>query len=210
MAALDTVPKGAYPDFRKGMIAMRSWLIGKGYNLSLQAMALTKKIHTGTRKDGETPEFQHQMGVTYYLRTVHTLLMHPDETLAVGFLHDSTEDGLIRQSDVDELGSLLVSRGVRFLNKRGRTNDEYYGALCADEIASITKAADRMHNHQSMVGVFSEEKQRRYIEETTDYVLPMLKMAQEEWPRQHDAYENARHILKCQVDLVMSINGWHA
>ena len=208
MTPLDGVAKGAYPDFGKGLIAMKSWLVGKHYPLSLQAMNITKRVHTGLRKDGETPAFQHQMGVIYYLRTIHSLLFEPDITIAAGFLHDSPEDGLIRQMDVDSLGSASLSVSVSLLNKSGLSNSEYYRGIAGDRSASIVKGADRMHNHQSMVGVFSEEKQREYVTETMDFVLPMLKEAQEEFAGQWDAYENVRHILKCQVDLIVRINGW--
>lgn len=202
------VKKGGYPDYRKGLIAMRSWLVGKNYQLSLAAMSLARGVHTGKRKDGVTPEFQHQLGVTYYLRTVHQLLMFPDVTIAAGFLHDSVEDGFIRIEDVASLNSVETQKAVAALNKRGISTARYYTNIANNAVASIVKAADRMHNHQSMVDVFTIDKQRMYVLETTKYVLPMLKRAQEKFIMQHEAYENARHILKCQVDLIVRINGW--
>lgn len=205
---MSKVPHGAYPDFHKGMIAMRSWLLGKGYALPLCAMDLASKVHTGVRKDGTTPEFQHQMAVAYYLRTIDRALQYPQVSLAAAFLHDSVEDGKVRQDDIAALGNQMLEAVVLRLNKRGKSTSEYYRDVSNCPAASIVKASDRIHNHQSMVGVFTEEKQRAYVKETTEYVLPMVKKAQRQFSQQFDAYENAKHILKCQVDLVVRINGW--
>lgn len=195
----------AYPDFRKGMIAMRSWLLGRDYTSALTAMNMAMEAHTGVRKDGYTPEFEHQMSVTYYLRTVHSMLLHPEETITVGFLHDSTEDGRMRLGDIEMFGP-RVTDAVDRLNKRGKTDAEYYRMLGHCPISSIVKASDRIHNLQSMLGVFDADKQKEYATFTSNFVLPMIKESQQRFPGQFDAYENAKHILKCQLDFLRRLN----
>jgi hypothetical protein len=55
-----------------------------------------------------------------------------------------------------------------------------------------------------MVGVFTIEKQRDYIQETQDYILPALKEARRRFPRQEPAYENIKHMLKSQIELLQA------
>lgn len=53
-----------------------------------------------------------------------------------------------------------------------------------------------------MVGVFTLEKKRSYLEETERQILPMLKRAERNFPEQEPAYKNIRTVLKMQVSLV--------
>lgn len=53
-----------------------------------------------------------------------------------------------------------------------------------------------------MVGVFSAEKQREYLAECQDYILPMLKYARNRFPAQKPVYQNLKFILDGQVHLV--------
>jgi hypothetical protein len=69
-------------------------------------------------------------------------------------------------------------------------------------VASIVKGADRVHNVNSMVGVFTKEKQARYAGEVEKYFLPMLKQARKNFPEQLDAYFNIMHMLRSQVNLL--------
>jgi excinuclease ABC subunit A len=57
-------------DFDKRLIALRYTLLGKGYTRSIKALEFARKIHCGTRKDGITPEFQHQVEIALYLTTL--------------------------------------------------------------------------------------------------------------------------------------------
>jgi len=48
--------------YTKQFIAMRYWLLGRNYLLALDALEYAAKLHTGTRKDGRTQEYFHQIG----------------------------------------------------------------------------------------------------------------------------------------------------
>jgi (p)ppGpp synthase/HD superfamily hydrolase len=77
--------------FDKLHISLRYWILGRGYNVAARAMDFAEKHHTGTRKDGVTPEFAHQVAIAHYIRTLPDLV-YPEETLATIFLHDVVED----------------------------------------------------------------------------------------------------------------------
>ena len=86
-----------------------------------------------------------------------------------------------------------------------KKTDSYYNEIAEDPIPSVVKPADRMHNVQTMIGVFSVEKREAYIEETHHYVLPMLKKAKRSFPEQETVYENEKHILLSQIELIEHI-----
>lgn len=100
----------------------------------------------------------------------------------------------------------LVAQATRKVTKtwRGKSFDEdtLFEAMADCPVASVVKGGDRIHNLQSMVGVFTLEKKRSYLEETERQILPMLKRAERNFPEQEPAYKNIRTVLKMQVSLV--------
>lgn len=57
------------------------------------------------------------------------------------------------------------------------------------------------------------EKQKDYIQETTRYILPMLKQARRTFSKQEPAYENEKFVLRSQITLTQAIldaySGYH-
>jgi len=68
------------------------------------------------------------------------------------------------------------------------------------------KGADRIHNVQTMLGVFDLAKQQEYIHETEEYILPTLKEARRRFPHQEPAYENIKHMLQSQIELLVAVH----
>lgn len=196
-------------DIQKAQIIIRYWLLAKEYYRASRALELAIKHYTGVRKDGETPELYHPLALVFYLKTINNSLLYPEETIVVALAHDLGEDHGVSKEEMEEHYGLKISRAFVCMTKKSagmvKTNDSYYVALENDAIASIVKAADRIHNHQSMVGVFSPEKIEEYIEETQTYVLPMIRKARRNFPEQEPAYENAKHILMSQIELIEAI-----
>ena len=93
----------------------------------------------------------------------------------------------------------LMTNQIRGVKKDKLT---YYDSMQYDPIASFCKGVDRMHNHQTMVGVFSVEKQRQYISETDQYILPMIKNARKRFTQQEPAYQIVRASLMLQMELI--------
>ena len=189
-------------DFEKLRVSLRYFLLGKEYFRAADALEFASQYHTGTRKDGVTPEFQHQIEITHYLRTLIPSLMFPEETLTAAILHDVTEDYGVLSSTITERYGRDVSLAVQLLDKNGKSAEFYYSGIANNPIASIVKGGDRMHNIQSMVGVFTAEKQAKYMKEVEDHFLPMLKTARRKFVRQESAYENIKHVLTSQLELL--------
>lgn len=194
----------------KLVTSMRYWLQGRKYYSALKAMEFARKIHCGLRKDGRTPEFDHQIRVAHYLRTLENGLLFPEICLCVSFLHDCPENYDISFREISEKFGDTVSIAVQKLTRKFKgeeiPDEIYYRGMKDCPIASIVKGGDRIHNFQSMPGVFNRAKQLLYIKECEEFIIPMIKEARRIFPEQEGAYENAKHLLQSQIDLIMKIH----
>lgn len=129
-------------EFDKQVATMRAWLLKKGWHKALAAMEFAKETHVGQRGGGE-PEFSHQLFIAFYIITIEKLLMFPEETVCVAFLHDIHEDyDTSREELVRRFGEMVaastitiskVRDGVRILDA------QYYKEMEEDPIASVVK-----------------------------------------------------------------------
>jgi (p)ppGpp synthase/HD superfamily hydrolase len=194
---------------KKRRIALRHWLLGRGYTHAARSMAFNERLFSGLRKDGITPAFDHHISQAQYARTLPALLFH-----------DTMEDWDLAPSEVlaqflsdQDFGKRVTDAAWRMTKKwRGekRNEKELFAEMGRCPIASIAKGCDRIHNVQSMVGVFTEAKQRQYIEEVHELFLPMLKEASYNFPEQEPAYQNIRMLLRSQCALIRAgLDGTH-
>lgn len=195
-------------DYEKHRTAMRYWMLGREWHLALKAMELGLQFHTGERKNGN-PEFSHQIFQAQYARTLPTLI-HPQETISVIFLHDIHEDHGYPIDDIHREFGELVGTGVELMSdvdSQGidKPLEAYYSKMVESPVASIAKGIDRMHNFQSMMTAFSDPKKSRYIEETQEHIIPMLKSARKRYSQQEPAYQNVKHILLTQIELINQV-----
>nr|WP_250808250.1 hypothetical protein [Neorhizobium tomejilense] len=191
-------------DFGKQVLLMRTFLQTKEYFMALEAMEFALRYHTGKRKDGISPEFSHQMFIALYVLTISPLLLYPEETLAVIFLHDVCEDFDVSYDEIERLFGVRVRVAVELLTKKKDgvriPDDVYYARMAENEIASIVKGVDRAHNIHSMHGAdWSIDKMQAYLDFVFDLVLPMLKKARKKFGRQRLAYENVKAVLLMQA-----------
>ncbi|MGZ8924339.1 MAG: HD domain-containing protein [Nitrososphaeraceae archaeon] len=194
--------------YQKKLIALRSYLHGARYFKALKALDYGIKIHTGFRKDNITPEFQHQVEIALYITTLRGL-QHEEAVLAAALLHDAYEDYPATQRlEIEaalgkEITIPIVTLSKNIQGMRTYENmQSYFDKITNCEISSIVKGCDRIHNLHTMVGVFSPEKQKEYIEETKQFFLPMIKKSLGLHPLQYLAYMNIRTVLKTQIQLL--------
>jgi len=187
--------------YQKLEIALRYYLKGARYHTALEALDFGLSWHKGLRKDGVTPEFQHQIEIALYCNSLKGL-MNEESVLTAALLHDTIEDHKNAEFKMMDKFDESTMSVCRLLDKTGKEYKHYFERIASDPIASIVKGADRVHNVNSMVGVFSKEKQKKYIEEVNVYFLPMLKTARKNFPKQMDAYFNIMHMLRSQVNLL--------
>jgi (p)ppGpp synthase/HD superfamily hydrolase len=192
--------------YQKLEIALRYFLKGAGFATALKALDFCLKWHKGLRKDGKTPESQHQIEIALYCITLKGLL-NLEMVLVAALLHDVLEDYPEAEDDFIKIfGQGEIYYTCQRLNKnKAAKYVDYFGTIANDPVASIVKGADRVHNVNSMVGVFSKEKQARYAAEVEEHFLPMLKKARKNFPEQLDAYFNIMHMLRSQLNLLRGV-----
>jgi (p)ppGpp synthase/HD superfamily hydrolase len=196
-------------DHLKDRTALRFWFYGRDYQRAARAMAVAERFHRGTRKDGVTPEFSHQVQIALYLRTLEGALLHPEETFAIAMLHDVREDYDLADDEIRSEFGDFVADGVDAMTKvfRGQRREatQVFQRIGDHAGASVAKLADRLHNQSGMLGVFSPAKMTRYMDETEHHFLPMLRRARRNFPAQEPAYENAKLMLTSQLTLLRAV-----
>ena len=212
-AALVSAVSQPYPPEGTGkrLISLRYWMAGRNFHLALRALDPNRRLFHGLRKDGATPEFDHHVCQAHFVRTLPNVLFM-EETLASVFFHDSPEDHGLSFQEIRHLYADAPTFGDRVANAVQRLTKTWRGqaveasvifpAMAECPIASLNKGVDRIHNQQSMVGVFTPAKQRLYLQETEEFILPMLKAAAQRFPEQEEAYKILRTVLKMQGALI--------
>lgn len=194
-------------------ISLRYWLLGMAqsnpdYMKCVDALEFAASFHTGKRKDGVTPEFEHQLVIAHYIRTLTNNLEFPWEAICVSLLHDVSEDYDVSFDELTNRYGQRVSNSTEKMTKtfRGskKTNEVYFDGIAHDVNASVCKGGDRIHNLQSMIGAFTKEKQVSYIEEAEVHIIPAIKIARRIFPKQELAYENIKLVMGSQIQLIKS------
>lgn len=191
--------------FQKLDIALKHYLVGAGFHRALKAYAFAKAYHVGVRKDGITPEFQHQIEIALFLSTLKGLI-DEEGCIIVALLHDVMEDyGVAKEEIIGLVGEECWLSAWRMTKVyRGERKDDVllFEEMASDARASICKGVDRINNYSTMVGVFGAGKQVEYLDEGERLFMPMLKRATFNFPEQFMAYMNVRTVLKIQIAMV--------
>ena len=146
------------------------------------AFALSK--HVGQkRRDGVTAYITHLIAVSEMLRQAG----FDEKYVLAALLHDTLED---TDTSVDELNSLVtedIVEAVQLLTrKKGEDEEIYLKAILSNEIASVVKSADKVHNLWECVrnGAAGEKMSEsayhfavRYVKKTRRYYRNKLSRA---------------------------------
>jgi GTP pyrophosphokinase len=183
---------------------LRGYASGAGMKETLKALAFAREKHSGQlRKSGE-PYIVHPL--TMACNAV-SMGIKEDAVIATILLHDVCEDcgvtiGQLPVSDrVKHTVDLMTFRVMEGETKEIAKN-RYYNMLLGSREACITKLIDRCHNVSSMAGTFSVEKLKAYIEETRQYVLPLLRKVKNQYPEDSDILFVLKYHIVSVVDSI--------
>lgn len=206
---------------QKRMISLRYWLLGKGYHKALEALEFASRYHRGTRKDGITPELDHQVSIALFARTLAIPDVEMEDLITVILLHDVREDysdpkdvpdGLppVTEAMMRERFGAGVAHDVELLSKvtHGLKKDAglYFSALRDSWRACLVKLLDRLHNLSTMQGAFTPPKQVEYAQEARRDILPLAKHARRAYSRFEPAFENVKLGITLQLELLDRLN----
>ena len=177
---------------------VRGYAAGANLINTTKALTFARKEHSGQfRKSGE-PYIIHPLTMAC---NAISLGIKEDEIISTILLHDVCEDCDVSLNELPVNDTIKHSVDLlTFTIMPGETKEiatnRYYNMILTDKNATITKLLDRCHNVSSMAGTFSEEKLKDYIEETREYVLPLIKNAKLYYPEYSDILFSLKyHIL---------------
>ncbi len=183
---------------------LRGFAAGAKMNETLRALTFAREKHEGQLRKSGDPYIVHPL--TMACNAV-SLGICDDEVIATILLHDVCEDCSVSlfELPVNE----KVKRGVELMTftvMDGETKEiaknRYYNLIIQSREATITKIVDRCHNVSSMAGTFSKEKLFAYIEETRQYVLPLIRKAKEKYPEDADRLFALKYHMVSVVDSI--------
>lgn len=183
---------------------LRGFAGGAEMKETLKALSFAREKHKNQfRKSGE-PYIVHPL--TMACNAV-SMGIKEDAIIATILLHDVCEDCGIRVAELPV--SDTVKRAVDLMTFRvmeGETKEiaknRYYNMLLESREACITKLLDRCHNVSSMAGTFSVEKLKAYIEETRQYVIPLLRKVKQLYPEDSNILFVLKYHMLSVVDSV--------
>jgi sugar/nucleoside kinase (ribokinase family) len=151
------------------------------------AFAFAREAHRGQTRDEGTPYFAHPCRVARILGS--ELGVIDPELLASALLHDTLEDVPIDRSYFEARFGPTVSNVVLSLTRApGVAKEDYLkGLSMASDDTLLVKMADRIDNLRQLHLSPHHGKAERYLDETRDYVLPLIKKV----PRAADPFNHA-------------------
>ena len=183
---------------------LRGYASGAGMKETLKALSFAREKHKGQfRKSGE-PYIIHPLMMACNAVSIG---IREDSVVATILLHDVCEDCDIRVSElpVNDTIKQAVSL-MTFHVMEGETKEiaknRYYNMLLHSREATLTKLLDRCHNVSSMAGTFSVEKLESYIEETRQYVLPLLRRAKDAFPEDSNEFFVLKYHIVSVIDSI--------
>ncbi len=149
-------------------------------DIILDAYLFSAKAHRGQSRQSGEAYLSHPVEVAYNL----TRLKMDEKTVAAGLLHDTLEDTLATEEEIQELfgeeiyhmveGVTKISQ-VQFASWEEKQAENYRKMILAmahDIRVVLIKLADRAHNLKTLESL-SPEQQRRISKETLDIYAPI-------------------------------------
>ena len=183
----------------------------KNMSQTLKALKQMEQYHEGQTRNGKDkiPYIHHPLMMACHalamnlddddliaplMMACHALAMNldDDDLIAAILLHDVVEDcgAKVEDLDVSETVRKAVSL-VSFHEIEGMTKAEakaqYFARIRENPIAAMVKLIDRCNNVSTMAMAFSKDRMIRYIDETEQYILPMLDHVKHTWEEYYDA-----------------------
>lgn len=191
------------PNLEKMFTFLRGRLIGSGWEQSIKALAYARNAHNGQFRDKGEPYLIHPVAMACDAIACKGAT---DNLIATILLHDVVEDC------GKELSALpvndIVKEGVRYMTvkplyseNKAETKKRYFLELINSPEAVLCKGFDRNANLNDMSGL-GEERIKKNVLETHEYLMPVLKEAKNIYPQYADMLHILRTNLKRTIKLL--------
>lgn len=156
---------------------------------------------TRFHKDSQVPYIIHPLMMACH---AHALGIRDDAVLSVIMLHDVCEDCGVKPEELPF--SENIQHSVALLTKHeGQPAAEYYRGIMTDSCACIVKALDRCNNVATMSTSFSKKKLIEYVDETEQYVYPLLDHIKREYMEYRDVVFVVKYQLLSTVETIKAL-----
>ena len=170
---------------------------------TLAALDFMREKHRGQYRNGyqfsgEKVEYiNHPLMMTCH---AHAMGIKDDAVLAAILLHDVVEDTDTALEELpvnDEVKEIVDLVTFRMLPGKTRKESKaaYYQRIRQNKKACVVKVIDRCNNVSTMAGCFKRERMVNYIEETEEYILPILTVLK----NRHAEYSDVAFLVKYQI-----------
>ena len=168
-----------------------------------RALGFMRECHAGQfRKPGKlsTERIKYINHPLLMACQAHAYGIRDDEIMAAILLHDTVEDCGVKIEDLPfsegvrklvELLTFVVPEGM----SKEEAKKEYYEKISHNGKACLVKVLDRCNNVATMTRVFSSRKIIEYINETEEYVMPLLTVLKNNYPE----YSDIAFLVKYQI-----------
>lgn len=170
----------------------------KGLKQTVEVLPYARELHKGQfrKGNGQIPYIYHPL-----LMACHALSLglEEDDLICAVLLHDVCEDCGVNVEDLPV--NDVVKEAVRLVTKdKSKDTLDYYQDISENAIATMVKLIDRCNNVSGMAAAFSKEKLVKYINETEQYVYPLLQVAK----TRHSEYSNQVFLIKYHMTSVVT------
>jgi GTP pyrophosphokinase len=160
-------------------------------SLIRRAYEYSVKAHEGQMRQTGEPYVQHPLAVAGIL----TFLKLDVPAIAAGLLHDTLEDTVATQEELEKEFGADVARLVEGVTKIGQIPFKSYEEKQAENFRKMVlsmaddirvvfiKLADRLHNMQTLEGL-SDEKRKKISQETMEIYAPLANRLGMSWIKQ--------------------------
>lgn len=183
---------------------IKGFASGLEMHQTLRALAFAREKHNGQMRKSGDPYIVHPLTMAC---NALSLGIHDDDIIATILLHDVCEDCDVALEELPvndkvKFGVELMTFTVMEGETKETATTRYYNMLLQSKEASFTKLIDRCHNVSTMAGTFSKEKLRAYIDETRQYVLPLLRKVKNKYPDKSDILFVLKYHMTSVVDAI--------
>lgn len=178
-------------DSSKMYTYLKGFAMGLEWPDTLSALTFARTAHKDQLRKGGEPYIVHPLTVACHAVALN---LKEDSLVAAAILHDVPEDCGVRWKDLP-VSDYTKDVVRRLTHVKGEPLAPYYREIGENRTASMVKLLDRCDNVSTMAGVFSEEKIHQYIQETREFVLPLLRQTKDHWPGE----SNALFVLKYHI-----------
>ncbi|SDB27240.1 bifunctional (p)ppGpp synthetase/guanosine-3',5'-bis(diphosphate) 3'-pyrophosphohydrolase [Butyrivibrio sp. INlla16] len=188
---------------------MLGYAIEENLSETYQALYYARDKHAGQTRKKSPYTQEHIPYIIHPLMMAchaHAMGIKDDRLLATILLHDVCEDCGVAPEELPF--SDTVKEAVKLLTKPvnyGGTADEkkkYYDGIATNAMASIVKGLDRCNNVSVMAMAFSTEKMIDYVEETQEYLYPILEKLKYDNLEYNDAVFLIKYQLRSMLETI--------